>query len=123
MWRRNKRFKNPRSAQVTVSELAILLVVIMIALIFMSVYLRRAMQGRLREAADQISWLYNPKGGTEIDDVSNFWSNEVITEITTTQDVDFGGEIKEKDVTNSVIESIDSSRSTVNETARLVDMP
>jgi uncharacterized protein (UPF0333 family) len=51
-------------------EYAVLIVVIIAALIAMQVYLKRGMQGRMRESSDQIGEQFSPGSTT-----SNFWYN------------------------------------------------
>jgi len=122
---RIRGFKDSIRAQVTVSEFAILLVVIMIALIFMPVYLRRGIQGKLKEGADDIGELYNPLGGTEINTNTTFNSQTDIRRIDYIKYVDPRTKrmtIIRGSVTTTT-NSLDKRQVDANETARLVDIP
>ena len=66
-------------------EMAILLVVIVLAVIAMQVYLKRTIQGRLKSGADQIGEQYDPVRTTS-DFVINHVSN---TTTTSTSNVEF----------------------------------
>ncbi|MFH0876836.1 MAG: hypothetical protein V1863_01250 [Candidatus Omnitrophota bacterium] len=60
-------------------EYAVLIVVIIAALITMQVYLKRGIQGRVRESADQIGEAYSP-GASITNRITTTWSNS--TELT-----------------------------------------
>jgi Flp pilus assembly pilin Flp len=64
-------------------EYAVLIVVIIAALIAMQVYLKRGVQGRMRESSDQIGQQYSP-GYTESNRVTHTFTNS--TEKTTAWD-------------------------------------
>lgn len=65
----------------SVIETAVLIIILALAFIAMQVYLKRAMQGRLKGAADQLGEQYDPERTTS-DMFMNHVSNSTTTTIT-----------------------------------------
>ncbi len=73
-----------RKAQSTL-EYAIVIVVMVAALISMQIYLKRAVQGRIRQTADDLGLQYDPNATTGTIEIT---SDSLIQINTTTEEVD-----------------------------------
>lgn len=72
----------------SVLEYAIVIVCLVAALIAMQIYIKRSMQGRLRETADSLGTQYDPQNTTS--DITMSQNSEVETEVETTEDKETG---------------------------------
>ena len=92
----NKRHHFSFYSGQTVTEMAILMMVIVFALIASQLYLKRGMQGRLRENIDSIGGQYDPERTT-----SDTTTNQMSSSTTYSSTVEAGG----RSVTTSMTET------------------
>lgn len=71
----------------TILEYATLTVCVIAALLTMNVYVKRGMQGRLRQVADELGSQYDPRS-TESDEVITTLNSNVTTYVSTRQGAD-----------------------------------
>ncbi len=65
-------------------EYAVIIACVVAALVAMQIYIKRGVQGRLRQAADEVGQAYEPKNTTS--DITTTYSGKTTTEVKTTKD-------------------------------------
>ena len=80
-------FMKDKKAQSTL-EFAVVIMCVVAALLAMQIYLKRGMQGRLRQAADELGSAYSP-GNTS----SDTWIEQSSTTTTTVKTEDYYGDL------------------------------